>query len=273
VGTDGEYAGPGVQVAPDVLSLRTLIANVCFVGWPDAGDWVLVDTGLAGSGAQIRQVAEERFEPGRPPKAILLTHGHFDHVGAVKELCEQWGVPVYAHERELPYLTGQEDYPPPDPSVGGGLMTLLSPLYPREAIDLSGHVHPLPADGRVPGLEGWRWIHTPGHTPGHVSLFREADRVLLAGDAFITVNQESALAVMFQEQDVQGPPMYFTTDWAAARESVRRLEALEPAVAACGHGLPMWGEELSRQLEELARDFDRVAVPEHGRYVPEHPQP
>jgi glyoxylase-like metal-dependent hydrolase (beta-lactamase superfamily II) len=71
-------------------------------------------------------------------------------------------------------------------------MARLSPLYPRGPVNVSGRLRALPADGSVPGMPGWRWVHTPGHTPGHVSLWRESDRTILAGDAFITTRQESA---------------------------------------------------------------------------------
>lgn len=269
---DGIYDGPGTQVAPDLLSLQTLIANVCFIGTPGAaaGEWVLVDTGLAISGEQILKTAEERFGPDRPPGAIILTHGHFDHIGSARRLAEHWSVPIYAHEKELPYLTGAADYPPPDPTVGGGLLALVSPLYPNDAVDLGEHLRPLPGDGSLPGLPGWRWIATPGHTPGHLSLFREADRLLISGDAFITVKQESAIAVLLQEKEIHGPPAYFTSDWIAARESVRRLAALNPSAVAPGHGRPMYGQELAHDLQRLADEFDRVAVPEQGRYVPSH---
>ncbi|MFZ5827873.1 MAG: MBL fold metallo-hydrolase [Bacillota bacterium] len=249
--------------------MRILIANVLLVGRPGApsGEWVLVDTGTTRNGAQIRRAAARRFDKGSRPAAIILTHGHFDHVGAVAELSKGWDVPVYAHKQEIPYLTGQADYLPPDPGVGGGLMSLLSPLYPRRAIDLGDRVQPLPENGEVPGLAGWRWLHTPGHTPGHISLFRESDRVLIAGDAFTTVQQESFLAVMTQRQELHGPPRYFTPDWQGARASVQALAALRPAVAATGHGVPMRGERLARELETLAREFDRLAVPPRGRYV------
>lgn len=143
-------------------------------------------------------------------------------------------------------------------------------MYPNRAIDLGSRIHPLPMDGTVPGLPEWRWIPTPGHSPGHISLFRERDRTLIAGDAIITVQQESALAVISQEKELHGPPMYFTPDWDAARESVRRLEALNPALAVTGHGVPMSGDELSVSLKRLARDFDELAVPEQGRYVEEN---
>ncbi|ARU63765.1 MBL fold metallo-hydrolase [Tumebacillus avium] len=252
-------------VLPDLVMLRTAIANVCFVGQPGSADWVLVDAGVHFFGGRIADTADELFNG--PPKAIVLTHGHFDHVGSVKELAERWDVPVYAHELELPFLTGQDNYVEPDPSVGGGLLARMSFLYPNDGIDLGGRVQALPQDNSVPGMPGWKWIHTPGHTAGHVAFFREQDRALIAGDAFITTRQESALAVLVQELEVHGPPVYFTPDWAAAWDSVKRLAALRPQFAVTGHGLPMGGAELQQGLEKLAREFDTMAIPKHGRYV------
>lgn len=252
------------RVSPGITLLRTLIVNLYFV--EVEGGWVLVDAGLPGSAAAIRRRARQLFG-GRPALAIVLTHGHFDHVGALRELAAEWGAPVFAHRLELPYLNGTSAYPPPDPSVGGGLMARIAPLYPRGPVDVTSHLEALPADGGIPFMPGWRWIHTPGHTPGHVSLFREADRTLIAGDAFITVNQESALDVMRQRPVVSGPPAYYTQDWASARRSTAELLALGPAVAATGHGVPLGGERLRLGLERLVADFDRVALPRRGRYV------
>lgn len=257
------------QVTGDLAYLRTAIVNVFFYGRPDAGDraWVLIDAGLYGTAHQIASAAEKRFGTGNRPAAIVMTHGHFDHVGALKELAQTWDVPVYAHPLELPYLTGRSSYPPPDPSVGGGAMAALSFLYPRGPIDLGERVQALPEDGSVPGMPGWRWIHTPGHTAGHVSFFRDEDRTLIVGDAFVTTKQESALAVLSQRPEVHGPPAYYTPDWGAARGSVEQLAALEPRVAATGHGPPLEGETMLNELRVLARDFGRLAVPESGRYV------
>lgn len=253
----------------DVTYSSTLIANVIFVGNPGSGDWILVDAGIRGFDEHIVEAAMERFGASKP-KAIVLTHGHFDHVGSLEPLLVRWDVPVFAHVEELPYLTGKEDYPEPDPEVGGGFLSRISPLFPRRGIDISSHVHALPADGSIPGTPEWRWIHTPGHTVGHISLFRERDRTLIAGDAFTTVWEESLIATLLQEKDVHRPPAYFTTDWEAAWASVKKLADLRPLAAITGHGKPMSGEELLQGLDKLAKDFETIAIPENGRYVQHH---
>src|SRR5262245_56455351 len=191
-------------VAADVGGLQIVMVNVYFIGTPDR--WVLVDAGLPMGAGRIVRAAERRFGPGARPQAIILTHGHFDHIGSLRKLVERWDVPVYAHELELAYLTGRSAYPPPDPTVGGGLMTRTSPLFPRGAFDFRPWVRALPADGTVPGVAGWRSIFTPGHSPGHVSLFRDSDRALIVGDAFTTQKQESLCAVVTNAHHVHGPP-------------------------------------------------------------------
>ncbi|MFY4776710.1 MBL fold metallo-hydrolase [Metabacillus sp. RGM 3146] len=253
------------KVTENVYYLRTLIANVIFVSSNDRKDWVLVDAGVGDASSAILRTARKWFNT--KPKAILLTHGHFDHIGALKKLVEIWDVPVYSHPLEMPYLTGRKNYSPPDPSVGKGLMSLLSPLYPRKSIDLGNKGKPLPEDGSVPFLEDFQWIHTPGHTHGHVSFYRKTDKVLIAGDAFTTVKQESFFAVASQATKVHGPPAYFTTDWIQAENSVRKLCALEPETVITGHGKPMYGEKLQSELEEMKTHFRTEVVPKHGKYV------
>ncbi|MFG6113648.1 MBL fold metallo-hydrolase [Halobacillus sp. MO56] len=263
-------SGTEQPLTPDIHCLPIQVVNVCFVGsTAHPQDWVLVDAGMPKSADEILATAQELYGENNRPKAIILTHGHFDHVGAVEELVEHWGVPVYAHELEMPYLTGEMDYPEPDTSVEGGMVAKMSRMFPNEGIDLGANVHKLPEDGTVPFMPGWRWVHTPGHTQGHVSLFRESDRSLIAGDAFVTVKQEYLFKVLTQEQEISGPPRYLTTDWTTAWESVKKLDALKPELAVTGHGLPMSGEELTENLARLNRDFDKIAIPDHGRYVDE----
>ena len=256
-----------IEVAPDLAFLRLLFVNVVLFGAPGARGWVLIDAGVAGTAGRITRAAAERFGADAPPAAIVLTHAHFDHVGVLEELAQRWDVPVYAHPLEVPYLDGSASYPPPDPTVGGGLTALLSPLFPRGPVDVKRWLRPLPEDGSVPDMPGWRWLHTPGHSVGHVSLWRDADRALIAGDAFVTTAQESAYAAVTQEPELHGPPKYFTHDWQAARQSVQQLAALEPELAVTGHGRAMHGPAMRNALHRLARDFDQLAVPDGGRFT------
>ncbi|MEH7417859.1 MBL fold metallo-hydrolase [Neobacillus drentensis] len=261
-------SGIGVAVLPDVYCYTDQIVNLVLVGNPsETSEFVLVDTGMPKSAEQISDMIQKRFGEGAIPKAIILTHGHFDHVGSIAALLEDWNIPVYAHEKELPYLTGKQDYPPGDPNVDSGFVAKMSPMFPNHGIDISAHVQPLPSDGTVPYMSGWKWVFTPGHSPGHISLFREQDRALIAGDAFVTVKQESLYSVLTQSKVISGPPRYYTTDWDAAYESVKKLEALKPQWAVTGHGIPMSGEELSTNLQYLVDHFNDIAKPESGKYV------
>lgn len=257
------------QVTHDILLLKFTIVNLYIIGEPRGQDskWILVDTGLGHSSKAILEESERLYGKNCPPQAIILTHGHFDHVGSVIELSDHWNIPVYAHKMELPYLTGELDYPPADPTVGEGLIAEMSFLFPNNGIDLGHRVHALPDNGTIPSMPEWQWIHTPGHTPGHISLFRESDGILIAGDAITTLKQESLLSVLTQKQDLNGPPAYFTTDWQNAENSVKTLRQLKPTLAITSHGGPMKGEELKVALANLSANFHQEAVPEHGRYV------
>jgi glyoxylase-like metal-dependent hydrolase (beta-lactamase superfamily II) len=260
-------SGTGVEVLPDLFCYTVQIVNVILVGNRATKDFVLVDAGMPYSADEIITVTEERFGANSRPLAIILTHGHFDHVGAIVDLVKHWDVSVYAHELELPFLNGEKSYPEPDPTVEGGMVAKLSAFFPNKPINLASKIEKLSPDGSIPGMPDYRWIHTPGHSPGHVSFFREKDRTLIAGDAFITVKQDSLYQVLTQKQEINGPPRYFTTDWIAAKESVQKLEALKPSFAVTGHGLPMSGELLSSSLAELVRNFDQIAIPDYGKYV------
>ena len=250
-----------LRIAPDVGWLPVSFSNIYFVGRP-GGKWVLIDAGLPGCGRQIMEAAAARFGEGSRPEAILLTHGHADHAGAALQLAEEWDVTVYAHHLELPYLTGKSSYPPADPTVGGAL-AFVSRFFPARSNNLEKRVHQLPA-GKVPGLTGWESIATPGHSPGHVSFFRPSDRVLIAGDAFTSVNMDSWTGLATGQQRLSLPPTPFTINWVTARSSIVKLAKLRPNVAGCGHGIPISDSDLPRRMELFA---ERFRPPRHGRYV------
>lgn len=256
------------KVADGVWGLRDIFVNVYIIENKEDHSWVLVDAGLKTAYSKIKKMVNELFGENAKPAAIVLTHGHFDHVGSVKKLAEEWDVRVYAHYLELPYLTGKSSYPPADSSVGGGMMSYLADLYSNTPIDISGRVEAFPGiTPEIPFLPGWTYLHTPGHAPGHVSFWREKDKVLIAGDAFVTTKQESAISVMLQKKIISGPPKYFTCNWLKAEDSVDMLASLSPEVVATGHGQPMHGKEMQQELLELAYYFEENAVPKRGRYV------
>ncbi len=257
-------------IAPGVAWVATSFVNVYFIGEP-GGPWALVDTGLPRFAWKIKAAAEERFGRDSKPEAIFLTHGHFDHSGSAQTLADHWRVPVYAHRLELPYLTGRSGYPPPDPTVGGAI-AMLSRVLPHSGYDLEGRMRVLePAggaasEGPLPGMAGWRWIFTPGHSPGHVVFFREEDRTLIAGDAVATLDMESYLELAIKQQEVSTAGAPFICDWDLYEESLGTVAGLEPVTLACGHGMPMSGGDVAGDLDRFERHFSR---PPHGRYVAE----
>lgn len=249
------------EVAPGVACLPIIFVNAYLVG--DSRAWVLVDTGLPGRFGTVRAAAAERFGADSKPAAIVLTHGHFDHAGNALDAADFWNAPIYAHPLEMPYLSGKSDYPPPDPTVGGCL-AMMSRAMPSKGMDFGGRIQPLPTDGSVPHLADWKWRHTPGHSSGHIALWRESDATLLAGDAVATADFDSYVGTLTKKKKLARGGTPFNCDWDATRRSVEELAALAPRVVACGHGIPMSGPDVALQLNSFAADF---SPPPHGRYV------
>jgi glyoxylase-like metal-dependent hydrolase (beta-lactamase superfamily II) len=249
------------RLGPDVGWLPVSFVNVFFIGRP-GGKWILVDTGWPGRAAEILAAAEARFGAGSAPEAIILTHGHLDHVGNAAALADTWDVPIYAHHLEIPFLTGRSAYPPADPTVGGAT-AFLSRFLPARARNLGGRLRELQTS-KVPGAPGWEWVLTPGHSPGHICLFRASDRILLTGDALVTLNMDSWSALLDPRPRLAGPPTPFTPDWDAACESLNQLAQLRPNVVGTGHGAPISDSNLPERLAAFARNF---RPPRHGRYV------
>jgi glyoxylase-like metal-dependent hydrolase (beta-lactamase superfamily II) len=257
----GPTAATATEIAPDVYLLgpwgRTQ-TNAYLVS--DGSSWILVDAGWGGDGPRIQAATRSLLGPELAPSAILLTHAHPDHAGSARALAEAWGCPVYAHPAELPLATG--DFEAMGRYAGPLDRWLILPLMRaigrrrREAAlaasSLAGIVHPLGPGGAIPGVDGWEWIHAAGHTPGHVAYVRARDRVVLSGDAILTLEVNTWAGILRQRQGLSGPPWYTTWDRQAAIASISEIADLEPSILAGGHGLPLTGPGTAAAVHAFA---------------------
>ncbi|HVN30873.1 MAG TPA: MBL fold metallo-hydrolase [Thermoanaerobaculaceae bacterium] len=250
------------EIAPDVHCLGPrgfTQTNVFFVR--SGRSWVLVDAGWEKDAAAIEHAATTLFGAETSPAAILLTHCHPDHSGSALPLARAWKAPVFMRAPEVPLATG--DFEALRSGSGPLDVWIILPLLNlmgrkrRDAVlarsSLAGVARVLDADGSVPALPGWRWLATPGHTPGHASFFREADRVLISGDALLTLKVNSPLGLLLHRTGLSGPPWYTTWSARAAAESISALAALRPNVLAPGHGVVLAGPGTADACAAFAR--------------------
>lgn len=186
-------------------------------------DDVLVDAGTAGGSARLLATL-----CGREVSAHVVTHAHPDHFGASHAVCEELGLPLWVGAADAEAVETGTPVLPSSPASG------VLARSPRPA--------PHPVARRL--TEGdqvgsFTVLEVPGHTPGHVALWREADRTLLCGDVFFRVPRLSA------------PWRILTADPVLNQRSMARLAALRPDLTLFGHGAPL------RDPERLAK----VAAP------------
>ena len=200
-------------------------------GWPPnnvnvyvVGD-VLIDAGLAiHRGRILSQIGDRHIT------ANALTHAHFDHYGSSHAVCEKLGIPMWC---------GAEDAP----AVEAGKMVMRGGrLVP------AAKAHPVSRSLKEGDeVAGFRVVYTPGHSPGHVSYWREADRVLLCGDVMWGYDP------FLFSGGIREPYPLASPDPKLNRESARRLAALEPQLVCFGHGPP------TRDTGRFVRAVERLA--------------
>jgi glyoxylase-like metal-dependent hydrolase (beta-lactamase superfamily II) len=221
--------------------------------------WTLVDAGWPGDGPRL-EAAVATLIGATSPQGIALTHLHPDHEGDARVLADRWGCPVWVSPGELPVALRDFEHMratamPLDRWLVLPAMRLLGPER-RRRIFAARTLQPVvrafdPAEA-VPGLPDWVWVPTPGHTPGHVSLFRPSDGVFLAGDALVTTRIDTLAHLLTRRRGLSEPPWYTTWDLGAARRSIQRVADLAPRVLGTGHGRPMTGPGTAQAVRELA---------------------
>lgn len=254
-----------LEIAPGVYYVAVgkgfMRANVYLVRSGPA--WTLIDAGSPGCAEAILAAAQSIFGEGSPASAILLTHHHPDHTGAARELALRWRCPVWAHPDEVALLGGDlamfHEYAHPlDRWVilpGLRLMGAKRAGAIMERSSLRDVAQAFDPGIAPPGLPEWEAVPSPGHSPGHVAFFRRTDRVLISGDALLTVDVSSPAGFLLSRQQLSGPPWYVTWDRQAARQAAISLAELGPLVLGAGHGNPMTGPETVAKTRAFAAEL------------------
>jgi glyoxylase-like metal-dependent hydrolase (beta-lactamase superfamily II) len=211
-----------MQIAEGVYRIEGLTMGRAYLA-VEADRVTLIDTGLPGRTERVLRAVEAAGQKAENIRQIVITHHHSDHVGSLAELADRTGAQVMVHALDAPVVRG--DRPPPGPSTGG----LLKPLLRRmdRPAPLARVDRELADGDEIDCLGGMRVVHTPGHTPGSISLYSAKRRILFTGDAVANVF------------GLRPPIGWFTEDMAQAKESIRKLADLDFEVACFGHGRPL----------------------------------
>ena len=231
---DGVYVLPiprGSREAEGFLNL-TLILDY------ENGN-TLVDTGLPGQAEVIASALANAGIGVRDIRRIIFTHQDLDHVGSGASLVRQSGARVLAHAAEAPYIGGELKPLKPTPEMLEQRPQMREILQRLEPVGVDESLQ----DGeRLDLAGGTRIVFTPGHTPGHTSLYLERTKVLVAGDALTA-----------EEGRLNGPNPAVTLDTDEAACSVRRLAELDVETVVCYHG-GVVSEDANGQLQRIVEE-------------------
>jgi glyoxylase-like metal-dependent hydrolase (beta-lactamase superfamily II) len=234
-------------VAPGIQRIETASTN-CYLLEDDDG-LTFVDAGLPGTWPDADRAVHELGHTWSDVRAIVLTHGHFDHVGFAARAQRRHGVSVWVHEADARIATHPYRYRP-------GRPRLLYPLLHPRAVP---HLLAMTMDGalRVPGVRSLttftggeeldvpgrpRVVATPGHTDGHCALHLPERGVVFSGDGLVTLDPYTGR---------RGPRVVAragTRDAEAAEASLEVLASTEAATLLPGHGEP-WMDGVGPAVE------------------------
>jgi glyoxylase-like metal-dependent hydrolase (beta-lactamase superfamily II) len=225
------------QEPESVLNL-TLIVD-------EYNDSTLVDAGLPD---QMEAISAALVEAGigvGDLRRIIFTHQDLDHVGSGAALVRQSGARVLAHSADAPYIEGSLRLLKPSPEMLEQRPQMREVLERLEPVGIDEYVE----DGtRLDLAGGTKVFSTPGHTPGHISLYLERSKVLIAGDA-----------LRAERGTLNGPNPSMTLEMRTAIQSIRRLADLEIDTIVCYHGGVVSEDvngQLRRVVQEASRDRD-----------------
>lgn len=230
-----------VELAPGVHRVAVAPADLVnvFVLEDEDDSLTLVDTGLRNAPPKVFATLKAMGKAPEDVRTIVLTHAHPDHAGGLRRMVDGTGAQVASHERDAVHLRAGRT-PARDASTFSGRLFNRLPGNGFGATEVDQEF----ADGELLKVAGGlRVVHTPGHSPGHVSLLHESTGVLITGDA------------IFNVRGLRYSPKSFCTDIRLSRETADRLADLDFEIAAFTHGA-----EIRQGAREAVRAFLRGRV-------------
>ena len=195
---------------------------------------IAFDAAIKGTGAAVLRAA------GEPLSRVILSHAHADHRGGANEL----QAPVFCHPDDVADAEGDAGASYTrwelvrNEQVRAALPMLVTTQWDGGPVRIAGTVD----EGDE--VAGFQVVHLPGHSPGQIALFRESDRLMIAGDTVYTIDLETG----GQPASARVPHPATNWDTTRAREAVRRLIDFRPSAVYTGHAGPLTGD-VEAQLE------------------------
>ena len=219
-----------MEIIPKVHQISHRGVNILLIA---EAELTLVDTGFRGSSPRITSFIHSLGRSVNEISLIIITHNHLDHVGGLAELKRLTKAKVAAHKADISDSEDQLPYPrlarkllhiPP--------FSILRPLLYAKTGDID-----IQLDGGevLSPLGGLQVIHTPGHTPGSISLFSPQKKLLIVGDALNN-----------RYRDLRLPPKLVSTDLTQAVDSVKQIARLDFDILCFGHGKPLTKDALAK---------------------------
>jgi glyoxylase-like metal-dependent hydrolase (beta-lactamase superfamily II) len=200
------------------------------------GSLTVIDAGMQSDGKKILgYITTKMMRKPSDVKTLVITHCHVDHVRGAAALKAATGAKVAVHEADADFVSGKTKYPLPG-GLTGLLFRLISPFFHATPVEPDLRLKENDTVGRLTVL------HTPGHTPGSMSLYDGKDKTLFVGDIAI-----------FQKGNLKGPPPQFTQDMGQAKVSLERLSRLDFEVLLSGHGEPLKSKDAPKMIAELTK--------------------
>lgn len=211
------------EIIPNVYMLTIRANNLVLIVEDEI---TLVDTGLRGSSPQIIDFINQLGRSPEEISLIILTHNHPDHVGGLVELKQLTRARVAIHRADTRAL--RDSGTRKSTGLRSPLRLILSALHLSFSSRFGDADIKLSGGEVLRPLGGLEVIHTPGHTPGSISLYSPARRLIIVGDAIR--NRRRALYL---------PPRMASTDLSQAADSVRKIAGFDFDTLCSGHGRPL----------------------------------